>query len=111
VSSLRDGKITEVPLVPGAMDKLMHQAILRGDVAAGIQHIEYPIADRSDIKPYVYDVLGSEEVVTARGTVQAIKVRKGTTTFWLAPEWDYLLVKLLQENDDSTYASYLQAEK
>lgn len=111
VASLRDDKITEVPLVPGAMDKLMHQAILRGDVAAGMQHIEYQIADRNDIKPYVYDVLGSEEVVTGRGTVQTIKVRKGTTTFWLAPEWDYLLVKLLQENDDSTYASYLQAQK
>jgi hypothetical protein len=111
VSSLRDGKITEVALVPGTMDKLMHQAVLRGDVAAGMQHIEYPIADRDDIKPYVYDVLGSEEVVTGRGTVRAIKVRKGTTTFWLAPEWDYLLVKLVQENDDSTYASYLQAEK
>jgi hypothetical protein len=56
-------------------------------------------------------VNGSEEVVTARGRVRAIKVQKGTTTFWLAPEWDYLLVKLIQENDDSTFASYLQAQK
>lgn len=111
VASLRDGKVTEVELVPGTLDKLMHQAILRGDVAAGTRHIEYPVADRNEIKPYQYEVLGSEEVVTARGRVRAIKVQKGTTTFWLAPEWDYLLVQLIQKNDDGTFASYLQAQK
>lgn len=111
VASLRDGKVTEVELVPGTLDKLMHQAILRGDVAAGMQHIEYQIADRNEIKPYQYEVLGSEDVVTARGRVRAIKVQKGTTTFWLAPEWDYLLVQLIQKNDDGTFASYLQAQK
>ncbi len=111
VASLRDGKVTEVELVPGTLDKLMHQAILRGDVAAGSRHIEYPVADRNEIKPYTYEVLGSEEVITARGRVHAIKVQKGTTTFWLAPEWDYLLVQLIQKNDDGTYSSYLQAQK
>lgn len=109
--SLRDGKTKAIELVSGAMDKLGHQIILRGDIAAGKKHIEYPIADRGEIKPYVYDVLGREDVVTARGTVNAIKVRKGTTTFWLAPQWDYLLVKLVQENDDGTFASYLQASQ
>jgi len=111
VTSLRDGKTKPVELVAGALDKLGHQIILRGDIAAGKKHIEYQIADRGEIKPYVYDVIGKEDVVTARGTVNAIKVKKGTTTFWLAPEWDYLLVKLVQENDDGTFASYLQAQK
>lgn len=106
-TSLRDGKTTEVKLVPGALDKLMHQIVLRGDVAAGKTHIEYEIADRNELIPYVYDVVGSENVVTPRGTVNTIKVKKGTTTFWLAPKWDYLLVKLIQENDDGTFASYL----
>lgn len=110
VSSLRDGATKAVELVEGTLDKLGHQIILRRDIATGKKHIEYQVADRGEIKPYIYDVIGKEDVVTARGTVNAIKVQKGTTTFWLAPQWDYLLVKLVQENDDSTFASYLQAE-
>ncbi len=107
-TSLRDGKTKEIALVPGTLDKLMHQIVMRGDIAAGKKHMEYEIADRGEIIPYVYDVVGNENVVTPRGTVNAIKVKKGTTTFWVAPKWDYLLVKLVQENDDGTFASYLR---
>ncbi len=109
VNSLRDGKTTPVPLVPGTLDKLMHQIVLRGDIAAGKKHIEYQVADRGEIKSYAYDVVGDEQVVTARGKVEGIKVQKGTTTFWVAPAWDYLLIKLVQKNSDSSFASYIQA--
>ncbi len=111
VASLRNGKTTEVPLPPGTLDKLMNQMVLRGDVAAGKKHMEYRVADRGKITPYIYNVAGREKVVTDRGTVEAIKVTKGTTTFWLAPQWDYLLIKLVQKNDDSTFASYIQAPR
>lgn len=110
VTSLRDGKITELPVAIGTPDKLGHQILLRGDVARGMKHIEYQVADRSAIKPYVYDVIGSEELVTARGKVTTIRVQKGTTTFWLAPEWDYLLVQLVQKNKDGIFALYLQKQ-
>lgn len=109
VASLRNGKTTEVPLPPGTLDKLMNQMVLRGDVAAGKKHMQYRVADRGKITTDVYNVTGREKVVTDRGTVEAIKVTKGTTTFWLAPQWDYLLIKLVQKNDDSTFASYIQA--
>lgn len=109
LASLRNGVTTEVPLPPGTLDKLMNQMVLRSDVAAGRKHMKYLVADRGKITPYIYNVAGREKVVTDRGTVEAIKVTKGTTTFWLAPQWDYLLIKLVQKNDDSTFASYIEA--
>lgn len=110
VASLRNGKTTKVPLPPDTLAKLMNQMALRGDVAAGRKHIVYKVADRGKIRTYVYNVVGREKVVTDCGTVEAIKVTKGTTSFWLAPKWDYLLVQLVQKNDDSTFASYLLAK-
>lgn len=109
-TSLRHGKTTEIAIVPGMLDKLMHQILMSADIAAGKKHIEYTVVDRGEIKTYAYDILGTEEVVTARGRIQTIKVQRKTITIWLAPEWDYLPVKLIQKKDGGTVATYIQAE-
>lgn len=108
-TSLDGGETREISLTPGVQDKLGHQITLIKDIVRGMERIEYQIADRGKLRPYIYEVRGTEQVVTARGTVRTIKVQKGTTTFWLAPEWNYLLVKLVQKNKDGTVASYIQA--
>lgn len=107
VTSLRDGKEQEIPVSPGVLDKLMYQAVLRDDLARGETRMRYQVADRSKIEIYEFEVIGQEKVVTPMGTVNAVKVRKGTTTLWCAIEWDYLPVKLEQNEDDYTLSSYI----
>lgn len=105
----RRGVVARLPLTAGVLDKLSHQIVLRADIMRGLRQMEYPVIDRNEIMPYHYEVEGEENVVTARGTLRAIRVRKGTTTFWVAKDLDYLLIKLVQENEDGTFASYIQA--
>lgn len=109
-TSQRRGKTKELPLVAGMTDKLMHQIMLHSDIATGKECLEYTIIDRNKVKTYAYEALGTEALVTARGMVNTIKIKRKDTTFWLAPEWDYLLVQLLQENDDGTIATYIQEQ-
>lgn len=107
VVSLRDGKEKKVPVSAGVLDKLMYQAVLRDDLARGETVLHYQVADRGKVEDYEFQVLGREKVVTPMGTVNAVKVRKGTTTLWCAVEWDYLPVKLEQHEDTHTVSSYI----
>lgn len=107
ITSLRDGRETDVPLTSGVMDKLLYQVALRRDLASGASHIEYQVADRGKIETYEFDVLGREKVVTSLGEYDTIKVKKGTTTFWVAPALDYLVVQIVQHEDDHTLSSYI----
>lgn len=107
VVSLRDGKEREVPVSAGVLDKLMYQAVLRDDLASGKTELRYKVADRGKVENYEFEVLGREKVVTPMGTVDTVKVRKGTTTLWCAIEWDYLPVKLEQNEDTHTVSTYI----
>lgn len=107
VTSLRDGRETDVPLTAGVMDKLVYQFALRQDLANGASRIEYKVADRGKIETYAFKVVGREKVVTSLGEYDTIKVKKGTTTFWVAPALDYLVVQIVQQEDDHTLSSYI----
>jgi hypothetical protein len=107
----RQDEVQEVALTTGMLDKLMHQAMLCSDIASGKETLDYTVLDRGEVKTYAYQLLGVEELVTARGRVNTIKVTRKTTTLWLAPEWDYLLVQLVQNNDDGTIATYIQKQQ
>ncbi len=107
VASLREGEETEVAVRPGILDKLLYQVALERDLSAGEKHLEYTIADRGKLKTYDFDVVGREQVVTALGTFQTIKVRKEDVTLWVAPALDYTVVQLVQEKEDYTVASYI----
>lgn len=109
-TSLYKDQTTELTLAAGMMDKLMHQMMLGSDIAAGRRELEYTLLDRGELKTYVYQRMGEEELATARGTVKTIKVKRKNTTIWLAPSWNYLLVQLIQKNDDGTIATYIQKQ-
>ncbi|WP_127477994.1 DUF3108 domain-containing protein [Sulfurivermis fontis] len=103
-------KRQEISLSGAMMDKLSHQLILSNDIAQGRKELEYTVLDRGNIKHYTYEWLGSEELATARGRVTTIKIKRKDTTLWLAPQWNYLLVQLIQKNDDGTIATYIQKQ-
>ncbi|MDB6143004.1 MAG: isoprenoid biosynthesis protein [Pseudomonas sp.] len=106
-----------VPLNTGMLDKSTYQLALQNDVAAGKKSMSYQVVDGGDVDTYDFRVLGTEKVTTKAGQIDAIKVErvrdptqsKRITVLWFAKDWDYLLVRLQQvENDGKEYNIMLQ---
>ncbi|MDE1168934.1 MAG: DUF3108 domain-containing protein [Pseudomonas sp.] len=107
----------KVPLNRGMVDKSTYQLVLQRDVAAGKKSMSYQVVDGGDVDTYDFRVLGTEQVETKAGKVDAIKVErvrdptqnKRITVLWFAKDWDYLLVRLQQvETDGKEYNIMLQ---
>lgn len=94
----------------GVLDKLGFQLQLRQDLKAGKERMIYEIADGGKLKEYEFKVLEEAVIDTQNhgkvNTVLVEKVRepykKRETHLWFAPEWDYLLVRMVQIEDDGT---------
>lgn len=108
VSSLRDGKTVQLPAETGTLDKHMYQIVLREDLLKGEKVGSYRVADRNKIKEYKLELLGKEVVnLEGFGDLHCVKLKKGTTLFWLAEKFDYLPVKIEKEEGGSTASSHL----
>lgn len=94
----------------GVLDKLNYQLQIRADLLSRKPLLQYEIADGGKLKQYAFEVLGEEVVKTDAGRFNAVKIRRlreadadRSTTFWMAKDWDYMIVRLQQQEDDSTY--------
>lgn len=94
----------QMDIPPGALDKLSAQLQLRQDLVNKRSLRDYQVADGGKLKTYSYIVLGEEVLETSLGKLNTVKIRrekanstKRSTIFWLAKDWDYLLVKLRQQ--------------
>ncbi|MDV7210469.1 DUF3108 domain-containing protein [Azotobacter beijerinckii] len=112
----RDNPVN-LPINRGLLDKSLYQLELQKDVAEGKQSMSYQVLDGDEIETYDFRVLGSENVRTRVGVVEAVKVERvrdptqssRKTVFWLAKDWDYLLVRLHQvEKDGKEYQIMLK---
>lgn len=88
-------------------DALNSELVLRARIAAGETDINFNVADRGEVKPYHYRVVGNETLVLPVGSLATVHVERlrdegsdRTTDLWLASEHDYVLVKLLQSEPD-----------
>jgi Protein of unknown function (DUF3108) len=98
----------DIDVTSETLDKLLYQYKMREDLHEALQNgqpwpdMNYKVADGGRIKNYNFKVTGEEFIVTPIGrirTVKAIRIRKDgdrTTTFWLAPDYEFMLVRLLQ---------------
>jgi hypothetical protein len=110
-------KSVSLPINRGVLDKAVYQLALQKDVAEGKQSMSYQVLDGDEVETYDFRVLGSENVRTRAGLIEAIKVERvrdptqssRKTVFWLAKDWDYLLVRLHQvEKDGKEYQIMLK---
>ncbi|MGM0450000.1 MAG: DUF3108 domain-containing protein [Pseudomonadota bacterium] len=93
---------------PDVQDQLGAQLQLWLDLRAGKETMEYVIPDDGDFKDYQFEVLREETLDTREfGEVETVVVERvrdedspRTTLMWFAPEWDHLLVRLEQTNDE-----------
>ena len=100
--------VMDIP--PLALDKLSYQLQIRTDLINNKPLLEYNIADGGHLKQYNFEVLGEEQLKTKIGTFNTIKVRrvrededKRHTIFWMAKNWDHLVVRMQQEEDGKSY--------
>ncbi len=92
----------------GTLDKLLYQLKVRQDLLRAHNQgqewplLKYQIADGGKLKTYEFKVIGEERVTTPLGELNAIKATRikqrpnRKTTFWLAPEYEFLLVRFHQ---------------
>ncbi|MFZ5957179.1 DUF3108 domain-containing protein [Pseudomonas knackmussii] len=102
------GDQVHVPLNRGQLDKSTYQLALQHDVALGKKSMSYQVIEGTDSDTYDFRVLGEEKVATQAGQITAIKVERvrdptksnRKTILWFAKDWDYLLVRLYQQETD-----------
>lgn len=88
-------------------DKISYQIQLALDIAAGKKELKYDVADGKRIRQYEFQITGKEKINTPMGLIETIKVQRvraqdaeRVTDIWFAPQWNYALVKLKQQEDN-----------
>ncbi|GAA0682247.1 DUF3108 domain-containing protein [Marinobacterium maritimum] len=116
VTTVVKDKPWKMQVPTGTQDKLSYQLQMRLDLLAGKTEMTYSVADGGKLKEYRFKVTGEEEIDTPYGRYNAVRVMRDRgedadreTLIWLAPELDYLIVRLEQtESDGKTYALLLK---
>jgi hypothetical protein len=80
---------------------------IRRQLQEGREDIQFDVADKDAIEPYHYQVVGRDMLNTPIGqhqTVHLMRIRDAgserSTEFWLAPDLDYVLLKLRHMEPD-----------
>ncbi|UTF60197.1 DUF3108 domain-containing protein [Gilvimarinus sp. DA14] len=117
-----NGKVTnnvedkpwKMDIHPGVMDKMSFQMQLQRDLIAGKhENLVYDIADGGHIKQYTFAIVGRETLDTPLGKVDTVKVERTrknddrVTYAWMAPDFQYLLVRMQQEEGGDEYTIYI----
>ena len=103
----------QMNILEGVQDKLSYQLQLQQDFIAGKEKFSYKIADGGHLKEYKFEKVGEEVLETPLGKVKAVKVKRSrenderVTYAWLAKDWNYLLVRLQQEEKGDSYTIYI----
>lgn len=102
IMTIAQGEPWSQPYETGVQDKLSYQLQLREDLIANKEVLSYRIADGGRIKNYRFKRAGSERLTTPAGTFDCIRLQlertadQQQTLIWMAPELDYLTVRLLR---------------
>lgn len=114
-TSTEDDDSWEHGLTPGIADKLSYQLVLRQALQNSDKtDIEFQIIDTDEIETHLYRVTGNELTETSLGSLNTVKVEriregdsKRSTTFWLATDWNMLLVRFLQTDSSGSKTELL----
>lgn len=94
-----DGKKV-IETKPGTLDKLLYQIAIM-NISTADHTLEFNLVDGFDLKTYVFEYLGEEELKTPMGKLQTVKFArkrndesKRSTLVWCAPELKYLPVRV-----------------
>ena len=97
----------------GALDELNAELQIREDLKGSGLKSNYLIADAKGLDTRRFVKQGTETIKTAYGTYNTVKVvlshnnGSKSSTFWLAPQLDYLPVKMAHQDDKTSYSLLL----
>lgn len=103
----------EMDISQKVQDKLSYQLQMQQDLLNGHERFEYQIADGGRLKKYQFTTEGEEVLDTPLGKVKTVKIKRSredndrVTYAWLAKDWNYLLVRLQQEEKGDVYTIYI----
>ena len=103
----------QMDIAQKVQDKLSYQIQMQQDLLNGQKDFTYQIADGGRLKEYKFMTVGEEILDTPLGKVNTIKVKRSrendtrVTYAWLAKDWNYLLVRLQQEEKGEAYTIYI----
>ncbi|WP_257297040.1 DUF3108 domain-containing protein [Endozoicomonas sp. YOMI1] len=97
-------------LKPATLDNLSYQLKLRMDLAAAHgQPLNYDVADDDEVYQRKFIIEGEETLKTDLGNLKTVRVKiqrdsdERATWIWFAKNYEYFLVKLLQEEKGTAY--------
>ncbi|HSC68720.1 MAG TPA: DUF3108 domain-containing protein [Cellvibrio sp.] len=103
----------QMDIAQKVQDKLSYQVQLQQDLLNGHKNFVYQIADGGRLKEYKFALVGEEILDTPLGKVNTVKIKRSrenderVTYAWLAKDWNYLLVRLQQEEKGEAYTIYI----
>jgi len=112
------GKSRDVAIKSPLFDKLSYTEAMRLQLLSAGQlpkGISVPFADRHHLKQYDFVVGDQEDIATPKGKMRAVKLERNVpednkhAVIWVAPDLDYLLVKLQQTDDGESYELNLKS--
>lgn len=101
----------------GIQDRASLELVLARDLALNKTRLHYNVVERGRLKQYNFQKLGNEQVNTTAGNFNTIKVRvvrtgnKRETVFWMAPEIDFLPVKIRHKEKDDVITTVIKNYK
>ena len=106
----RDQKQRQIPVDLSCLDITTHRLALATDLRRNISDLEYCVIHRGKRKTYRYQLLGEMVLDTAVGPLNTFHIQRlrddddnRSTELWMAVDWDLLLVRLHQNEDDEEY--------
>jgi hypothetical protein len=113
VTNVKNAQSQVLDAAKNIQDSLSYQIQLSQDLIAGKKQFEYSIANGRKIKQYKFEIVGEEVLTTPLGDVKTVKVKRTrdkselVTYAWFAKDFQYLLVRLQQEENGSAYTIYI----
>ncbi|MGJ8687162.1 MAG: DUF3108 domain-containing protein [Spongiibacteraceae bacterium] len=112
VSDRQARKPWSKPLRDATYDQLSGQLALRQQLISGASADTFSqtIVKKGKFKTYQFENMGEEFIDSPLGKVRTVKLRRyraerdSETFIWLAPAWNYLIVRMRQEDEDGLFS-------
>lgn len=104
-----------MPIPPHTQDKFSQQLALMHALSGSGETQRFEVADGGKLKTYRFIPRGEEPVETAAGRFTALRLerrkneRESRASLWVAPELNYLPVRIERHDKDEPYAMLLKS--
>lgn len=111
IRSLYKDEWYALPDIGHTLDRMSQQEQMRLNLLAhqdGLQAMTFTVADGRKVKDYTLALIGPERLQTPMGEVDTLLYERQRdnderlSQLWVAPDWDYLVVKTLHIEDGKT---------